>query len=144
MSDSRIKFLSPELVIVPAGANIQLTKSFSSSEFEDITCSYLILHLDLVAKLQALREHLMAPIKITSGYRSSTKQAQLKAQGYETAEGPSTHEYGCAADINAYGRFTGVQLEVAARAVGFKAVGVAKTWVHVDLRADKVRRWEYK
>lgn len=144
MNDPRIKYLSPELIIIPAGANIQLSKSFSSAEFEDITCSYVILHLDLIAKLQALREHLMAPIKITSGFRSSTKQAALKAAGYETAAGPSTHEYGCAADINAYGRFTGAQLETAARAVGFKAVGVAKTWIHVDLRADKVRRWEYK
>lgn len=140
---SVIKYLSPELIIVPAGANVALSKSFSSAEFEDITCSFVIINMQLIQRLQLLRDHLMTPIKITSGFRSATKQAQLKAQGYETAEGPSTHEYGCAADLNAYGRFSGRELETAARAVGFKAVGVAKTWIHVDLRADKDRRWEY-
>lgn len=42
------------------------------------------------------------------------------------------------------GPLTGLELEKAARAVGFKAVGIGHNWVHLDIRMDKERRWEYK
>lgn len=143
--DSRIRYLSPTLITLPMGANVQLSKSFNSSEFEDITCAYLLVDLQLVTMLQRLRDHLMVPIKVTSGFRSFKKQEALRLQGYETAKGMSTHEVGCAADINCYGRFDGEAMEKAARAVGFKSVGVAKSWIHVDIRMDEeFRQWRYR
>lgn len=138
-----IKHLNADLVAIPANVDVKLSKNFSSKEFGDGVSSWTLIDMRLVAKLQKLRDHLMCPIKVTSGYRSDVKQAALKAKGYETATGPSTHGYGCAVDISTRGRHTGEQLERAARLVGFKAVGVGTGWIHIDIRVDKERRWEY-
>ena len=91
--------------------------------------------------MQELRNELGAQIHVTSGFRCKGKQADLSAAGYETAQN-SLHLLGMAADIRT-GKHSGVEIESAARKVGFKAVGVAATWIHVDVRQDKERRWFY-
>jgi hypothetical protein len=48
---------------------------------------------------------------------------------------------GAAADI--YTGDPGKDLEKEARGSGFKAVGVADFWVHLDVRADRDRSWMY-
>lgn len=138
-----IEWLSPSLMKIKAGLNVTLSKSFNSGEFEDGISEYVLIDKRLVDRLQKLRDHLICPIKITSAYRSPAKQEQLRKQGYETANGISTHEVGCAVDLWT-GKHTGEQLERAARFVGFKSVGVGTSWVHVDIRDDKERRWEYQ
>jgi len=122
-----------------------LSPYFTSSEF-DCPCSHCsttLIDSALADKLYLLRQAIKAPIKIGSGYRCSWYQADLRARGFETAAGVSQHELGKAVDFSSAGK-TGQELETFARSVGFRAVGVASTWVHVDLREDKDRRWTYK
>lgn len=122
----------------------KLSEHFTSSEF-DCPCDKCVLtliDLSLIERLESLRTLLSAPIRINSGYRCANYQTELKARGYETAVGVSQHQLGKASDIMSE-PLTGVALEKAARQVGFRAVGVGGTWIHVDLRDDKDRRWEY-
>lgn len=137
------KWLSPTLMMIKSGSKIQLSKNFNSSEFEDGISDWILIDTRLVTLLQKLRDHLMCPITITSGYRSQEKQDQLKKQGYETAEGISPHIVGCAADLWT-GKHTGEQLERAARLVGFKSVGRGASFIHVDIRNDKDYFWTYQ
>ncbi len=114
------------------------------------SCKETIIDGELALKLQVLHDALLYPIHITSGFRCKAHQDQmrneLKEDGthkYETAVGQSTHEQGRAADIRT-NKHTGIQLEEAARKAGFRSIGVASTWVHVDTRSDKTRSWNYK
>lgn len=100
-----------------------------------------VVDMSLLHKLEILREKTGA-ITITSGFRCQKYQDSLKAAGYETAAGVSQHTLGMAADLHVPG-LTGLELEKLARGVGFMAVGIGSTWVHVDERSDKIRRWEY-
>ena len=77
------------------------------------------------------------------GYRCARYQEILRRKGFETSTGISQHELGRAADITCHG-LNGNDLEVYAREAGFKAVGVGARFIHVDLRDDVERRWEYK
>jgi uncharacterized protein YcbK (DUF882 family) len=130
------------------GTNVKLSTHFNSSEFSCSCdqCNITIIDPTLIVLLEAMRAILGTPIKINAGYRCAHKQDMLRLQGYETAKGISTHQLGQAADIES-GVWLGHELEDAARRAGFKAVGVAQTWVHCDLRGQdggRVRRWTYK
>lgn len=78
---------------------------------------------------------------VNSGYRCKKKQQQLREQGYETAVGVSQHELGNAADL-ACSPMGMINLKAAAN-LEFSALGEAKTFIHVDTRKDKMRRWTY-
>lgn len=139
------------LLTFPKGANVAIISNgvshFISNEFDcgcrDPQCETKI-DQDLVDKLEALRSKIGQPLNINSGYRCELYQNELRARGYQTAVGPSTHTDGRAADVATENpRLTGPELEQAARAVGFLAIGVAPRWIHVDLRSDKLRRWTY-
>ena len=118
-------------------------KHFKLHEFEcsDCVCQTQLISLELVERLDKLRDLLGQPIYINSGYRCQRKQDLLKAKGYETAPINSPHTLGCAADIRSDNR-TGVQIEAFARQAGFTCVGVARWWVHVDIRMGE-KRWAY-
>lgn len=122
----------------------KLSDHFISDEFDCACgqCLFTLIDLALVERLEQVRTLLSAPIRINSGYRCQNYQAELRARGYETAVGISQHQLGKAADIMSE-PITGLEIEKAARKAGFKAVGVGGTWVHVDMRDDKERRWEY-
>lgn len=132
------------LLRLKKGDHEPVGKHFAGAEFDCPcpSCVETLIDTDLIDRLDALRDRLGAPIRITSGYRCPAHQKFLAAHGFETAK-HSRHLVGEAADIWT-GKQTGEQLEAAARAVGFRAVGVAKVWVHVDLRDDKDRRWLYE
>lgn len=117
---------------------------FRSSEFDCpcLECKETLIDDELLLRLDMLREYLGFPIKVTSGYRCEHYQLKLKEEGYETAAGVSQHTLGYAADIKT-GHHNGIELEIAARRCGFKAVGVGEHWIHVDLRWDRDRRWIY-
>jgi uncharacterized protein YcbK (DUF882 family) len=83
----------------------------------------------------------VGPLRITSAFRCKEHQASLRKSGILTAVGTSTHELGDAADILAIGKPIDVVLAEAPK--HFKAIGIAKTFIHVDLRDDKERRWPY-
>ncbi len=97
--------------------------------------------MELVQKLEILREKVGKPIKVTSGYRCSDYQRLLRGNGLETAAGKSSHEVGDAADIVISGDRTRFLWFVQ---MLFKAIGDGGSWIHVDLRKDKVRRWAYR
>lgn len=127
------------------GEHAVLSPYFNSSEFDCPCpqCTTTKIDPKLITLLTALREK-TGPLRITSGYRCPHYQTELRLRGYPTANGPSQHEFGGAADIVGAGtEYSGAELEKLAREVGFKAVGVASSWVHVDIRSDKERRWVY-
>lgn len=128
------------------GADAKLSDHFTSNDF-DCKCNSAVCETqideDLIAKLEALRSQ-TGPLQINSGYRCAAYQDELRARGYPTSTGPSTHSEGRAADVIATSpRLSGPALETEARIAGFLAVGVAPTWIHCDTRSDKVRRWTY-
>lgn len=92
---------------------------------------------EFVFSLDALREECGFPFTITSGYRSpkhSIEAAKSK---------PGRHSEGVAADIaisNATQRHT---LVANAIAMGFSGIGVAKTFVHLDIRNSDPVMWTY-
>lgn len=121
---------------------IQYSKHFSLQEFNckctNVSCVSQLLSTELLAKLERVRILYGLPIKVTSGYRCQAHQKYLAASGLETATN-SQHCLGNAADI------TGpdlVKLDLLC-SQEFKAVGRAKSFIHVDLREDKTRRWGY-
>lgn len=130
--------------IYPKQGNLPIASNFNSNEFDCHCqdCKVTIIHPDLIIKLQKMRDEIGTKLSITSGYRCPNYQAQLRLRGYETAKGVSQHTKGMAADLT-NGVANGAELESYAREASFKAVGVGKNWIHVDLRDDLVRRWFY-
>jgi zinc D-Ala-D-Ala carboxypeptidase len=121
-----------------------LTKHFTTKEF-DCSCSFpqcqeQRISIELIGFLELVRQEYGRPITVTSGYRCQWEQEDLRRRGYETASGKSQHELGNAADIK------GGQMPplVPILEKYFKSIGLARTWAHVDTRADKLRRWSYK
>lgn len=123
----------------------ELTPHFRSCEFvchcRDQNCGLQMISEELVSRLERVRIKLAAPIVVTSAYRCSRQQERLRSMGFETAVGTSQHELGRAADL-----FTNdiQKLAEIVEEEGFPAIGMAKTFIHVDLRSDKKRRWTYK
>ncbi len=128
------------------GDKLWLSQSFKATEFDckcdSPDCTDTVIDSDLIGLLQVLRQAIRLPITIHEGYRCHAYQKHLKEAGWETSIGVSQHELGRAVDIIASG-MSGPKLEIAARAVGVQAVGVAATWIHMDLRIGKERRWFY-
>lgn len=129
------------------GRDMRLSSYFYANEFE-CKCSYSScrdqkISVDLVAKLTKIRAELGSPIIVTSGFRCQEKQKELINRGYEAAPvGTSQHEQGKAADITPLDKTKLVELKNLA-AEHFMALGLANTFVHVDMRNDKIRRWKY-
>ena len=122
----------------------QLSTHFSLDEFKCPcgNCKIVEIDMELVDKLERLRSLLGSKLTITSGYRCQDYQDQLTLRGYETSKGTSQHTLGMAADVM-NGIATGQELAGCAVQAGFKAIGVGNNFIHVDLRADKERRWTY-
>jgi zinc D-Ala-D-Ala carboxypeptidase len=124
--------------------NESLSDHFGTKEFA-CKCSYdtcvdQIICKDLVDKLESLRIDIGQPITITSGYRCDRHQADLiGTPGIETVP-KSTHQLGQAADLKC--PIPSDDLENAG-AKYFMAIGVGKSFCHMDLRIGKVRRWTY-
>lgn len=125
------------------GAPDLLSYHFKAAEFECHCklkeCGTQLIAKELIDKLETIRLAYGKSITVTSGYRCQAHQDELRAQGFDTAKTRSQHEFGRAADISA-ANIPSVLKEAERE---FKAIGIARTWLHVDLRADKVRRWRY-
>lgn len=126
------------------GADPVMTAHFRAHEFECHCghCTEQHMDLGLLAKLEFLRQQWGAPLGVSSGFRCKAKQQALRDAGKETSTGISTHELGQAADIACSDPAEMPKLAALARTI-FKAVGEARSFVHVDMRADKQRNWTY-
>jgi len=119
----------------------QLSKNFNSKEFDspDIKFSGKNISLDLIVKLQSLRDLYKKPIVIISGVRS--KQHNLKIGGVPN----SAHVIFQAADIkvnNSHDRFLLLKL---ALQVGFNRIGINKNSLHLDVSKSGPQNviWDY-
>ena len=126
------------------GDRHQLSEHFSSHEFESQDApegSLQLISVELVNRLEKLRSQLGKPLYITSAYRSTAHQRRIRGEGLKTSKNTSTHELGMAVDISLYGHDTLKLIQLCEDL--FQAVGIAKTFIHVDVRDDKKRRWTY-
>ena len=113
--------------------NLQLSANFLVREFASQDgADTVLIDLDLVNQLQAIRDKLDVPITITSGYRTVAHNAAVGG------EPGSLHTLGRAADIIARGKTT---LEVAACAESIGASGILRYitsgFVHIDTRENR-------
>ena len=121
---------------------MQLTRNFNLSEFNtrnapltrEITANILV----LAVQLQALRDHVNLPIKITSGYRSPKHNASIGGAKN------SQHITGKAADIKVQGMtpkqvYDVIEALIAKGAMQEGGLGLYSTWVHYDIREKKAR-----
>lgn len=130
--------------------SIKLSEYFTSTEFE-CKCNYTEcnkqwMSKELVDKLNLVRKEIDEPILITSAYRCSKKQQDLRGSGIKTAKSKSTHEMACAVDVAIKDMQDPIKYNNLLKVLEthFKSIGIATNFFHVDLRVDKdKRRWDY-
>jgi uncharacterized protein YcbK (DUF882 family) len=138
------------------GQRHKLSANFSSHEFDcqcsRPTCVEQKISIKLIEKIETVRTELGSPLYITSGFRCSDHQNDLrkelntdKKQMTVPSGRVSQHELGNAADISPRtGTIT--QLRRIVEKV-FDSIGVAKTFLHVDTRPKNAqgekRIWQY-
>ena len=128
------------------GDDLWINNWFKTKEFEckctNKDCVDQKISIELIEKLTAIREYTKSPMRVTSGFRCSKHQEAIRNSGTSTVVAKkSTHEKGDAADISVSSLTTLNLLSVAEKQ--FKAIGIANNFLHVDLRDDKIRRWNY-
>lgn len=94
---------------------------------------------EFMDRLDMLRK-VLGPLTITSGFRCPNHPSEARKST------PGSHAYGIAADIAVSGGKKRHETIVAALDLGFEGIGVAKTFVHVDLGHPSAGRpavWTY-
>ena len=96
------------------------------------------MNVDFLAKLDEAREFAGIPFIINSAYRSPSHPESIKNP-------TSSHIKGLAVDIKAKDSITRFKVLDALIAVGFNRIGIAGTFIHVDLDLDKSQNviWTY-
>ena len=124
----------------------KFNKYFSSKEFDcqckNSSCIEQKVSKELINKLTELREAVNEPLVITSGFRCEAHQEEIRKSGQSTVVAQkSQHELGNAADIKP----TRISIKdlISITEKFFTAIGIAKNFIHIDTRNDKVRRWSY-
>ena len=84
---------------------------------------------EFIHRLDELREACGFPFIVTSGYRDPEGHPIEKRKSR-----PGTHAQGIAADIRVSGGVQRRKVVEKAIELGFKGIGVANTFVHVDIR----------
>lgn len=113
-------------------------KEFASSDGKEPSEEVLKNLTELAKNLQVLRNHLKAPIQITSGYRSKEHNARIGGAL------KSFHVLGMAADIQVKGMKPNqvakvIELLINEGKMKQGGVGIYRTWVHYDIRGTKAR-----
>ena len=115
-----------------------IPKYFALSEFSCQETNQNEMKDEFLKKLDLLREACGFPFIITSGYRSTNHTIER-----DKPNGGGTHTQGIAADIRALSGAERYTLIKHALALGFTGVGVAKSFVHVDIRTTVPVMWTY-
>ena len=113
-------------------------KYFALSEFNCQETAENEMQDEFLKKLDHLREACGFPFVITSGYRSTNHSNERNK-----TNGGGTHTQGIAADIRALSGAERYTIVKHALALGFTGVGVAKSFVHVDIRTTVPVMWTY-
>ena len=110
-----------------------MMKYFNYSEFDspDVQGSGQMMDKDFLNLLDQARDRFDKPININSGFRTPAHNESVG--GKEN----SSHLKGLAVDIHIGGSDDRFALYEALRKVGFKRLGVAKTFIHADIDPDK-------
>ncbi|MFQ5451467.1 MAG: D-Ala-D-Ala carboxypeptidase family metallohydrolase [Nitrospinaceae bacterium] len=109
-----------------------LTKNFSRHEFQcHCGCGEGIVRMELVEKLQRVRDHIGAPVIINSAYRCETHNREVG--GSPT----SSHLRSWAVDIRCDGSSHRYLLLEHLIDEGFRRIGVAWNFIHADMDPDK-------
>lgn len=116
-------------------------KYFKLEEFDspDEAGSGKHMHQEILHMLDAVRKKFGKPIKINSGYRTVARNKKIGGVSR------SSHLKGLAVDIscnNSVDRFKLLNLLLEA---GFNRIGIAKTFIHVDIDKTKSQNliWGY-
>ena len=112
-------------------------KYFSMEEFDCQETGENQMSEEFIHKLDELREKCGFAFKITSGYRSTDHSLEAKKAR------PGRHTEGIAADIAVSNGFERMNIVHEALKMGFSGIGVAKSFVHVDVRTDTPVMWVY-
>lgn len=113
-----------------------LTNNFSRHEFAcECGCGFDDISLELVEKLQELRDYFDARVDVTSGCRCPVHNTRVGGAKH------SRHLAGDAADIVVDNVHPDLVAELADQ-LGFKGVGWYNTFTHVDTRPGRRARWD--
>lgn len=119
---------------------MQLTKHFKKSEF-GCNCGCGTDHIDknLVNMLENMRVLKGSPIIITSGVRCIPYNASIGGVD------DSAHIFGYAVDILSSDSLTRFTLADIAFKIGFKRIGIAEDFIHLDMDPNKPQNvlWVY-
>jgi len=110
---------------------------FTEAEFRCRETGELSMDESFLIMLDELRDRCGFPFKITSGFRSVEHTAERsKTKG-------GTHTQGIAADIAVANGEQRMKIVREALEMGFGGIGVARTFVHVDMRTTTPVMWTY-
>ena len=116
-------------------------KYFNYEEFDspDIQGSGQLMDEKMLSMLDEVREMYGKPISINSGYRTIRHNAKVGGKS------KSSHLKGLAVDIACSTSRDRYSLLEALKSVGFNRIGIAKSFIHVDLDFDKTQNviWTY-
>jgi uncharacterized protein YcbK (DUF882 family) len=114
--------------------------SFKYFKLEEFSCRHTgknEMDLRFIERLDILRAKCGFSFTITSGYRDPSHPEEAKKAK------PGTHSQGIAADIQITNGADRHKIVQEALLLGFTGIGVAKTFVHVDLRDTTPVLWTY-
>tara|TARA_B110000858_G_scaffold58223_1_gene67814 strand:+ start:4964 stop:5314 length:351 start_codon:yes stop_codon:yes gene_type:complete len=112
-------------------------KYFKTEDFDCQETGENEMSPEFIHKLDELREACGFPFYITSGYRSPSHSIEAKKAK------PGQHAMGIAADVKVSGGAQRRDLVKKAMILGFGGVGVAKGFIHVDIRDTTPVLWVY-
>tara|TARA_R110000824_G_scaffold46077_2_gene132833 strand:+ start:1302 stop:1652 length:351 start_codon:yes stop_codon:yes gene_type:complete len=110
---------------------------FKKSDFDCQETGNNEMSEEFLGRLDELRHQCGFPFIITSGYRDPTHSIEVKKAK------PGAHTKGIAADVRYSSSSQAYSLVKTAQEMGFRGVGVAKTFVHVDIRETTPVLWLY-
>tara|TARA_A200000159_G_scaffold30394_1_gene27008 strand:- start:107 stop:451 length:345 start_codon:yes stop_codon:yes gene_type:complete len=112
-------------------------KYFKRDEFDCQVTGNNEMKDEFIHKLDELRSACGFSFHITSGYRDPSHPIEARK------EKAGTHAQGIAADIMALNGADRYVIVREAMRLGFTGIGVAKTFIHVDIRETTPVVWEY-
>ena len=130
---------NPYRIVYRKNEKVKLNAYFNTLEFQCkcafSDCQYTIITPALPQILTLLRDKIMRPVQITSGFRC--EKHNLAIEGHPN----SLHKFGAAVDIAAH--WSEMRwISQGLNAIDVPGVGIGKTFCHIDLGIPG-RRWTY-